>query len=192
MSEGTVLTRLLDELRSLVRPSGPTPGPRLRIGDPPPVLRDAPPSGPAVVVFLRHVGCPFAELTVQQLRRVTGEHPELQWWLVSFGSVEATEAWLDEVGRPQGIELHSDPSLATHARWGLGSGSVLHIMRPRVLLGTLWAWRDGARSRSPEGSRWQQAGAFAIGEDGRVAWAHYPRSAEDLPDLRAAVATVAG
>ncbi|MCA9650606.1 MAG: hypothetical protein H6712_09500 [Myxococcales bacterium] len=182
--------RLLDELRSLARPSGPSPAPHLRVGDPAPVLRDEPPAGPAVVVFLRHVGCPFAELTVQQLRRVTEEQPSIAWWLVSMGSIAATEAWLAEVGRPRGIELLSDPSLATHARWGLGADSVRHFLRPRTLLGALAAWRDGARNRDPEGSRWQQAGAFAIDEGGRLAWVHHPRSAEDLPDLRAAAAAV--
>lgn len=182
--------RLFDELHSLLRPSAPEPAPRLRVGERPPALRLEPPTGPAVIVFLRHVGCPFAELTVQQLQRVTAEHPELAWWLVSMGSEQTTSAWLETVGRPVGIEVVHDSSLATHARWGLGSSSVLHIMRPRVLLGALSAYRRGARNRSPDGSRWQQAGAFAVAADGRLAWVHYPASAEDLPDLRAAVAAV--
>jgi hypothetical protein len=43
--------------------------------------------------------------------------------------------------------------------------------------------RQGIRNRHPAGSRWQQAGTFAVNRDGAVIWRHIPKHAGALPDL---------
>jgi hypothetical protein len=48
--------------------------------------------------------------------------------------------------------------------------------------------KDGIRNRHPHGTRWQQAGTFAVDASETVRWRHLPEHAGDLPDLDSAVA----
>lgn len=62
----------------------------------------------------------------------------------------------------------------------------------------LWSvWRLGQNegtwnrpAQSGSGSRWQMSGAFAVDGDGTVRWAHVDGSADDVPDLKAAAASL--
>jgi len=62
------------------------PAPELAVASPPrpgdraPALPIALEAGrPAVVAFLRHTGCPFAEATLRALREASLAGPELEW-----------------------------------------------------------------------------------------------------------------
>src|SRR4051794_28319774 len=64
--------------------------------------------GPAVVAFLRHTGCPFAEATARMLREAAALHPEIDWAAVSHSPTEATARWRDAVGGLEGVCLLID------------------------------------------------------------------------------------
>ena len=80
------------DLRTFVRPDRPRFVPLPEIGRPAPPLPGASPAlgRPRVVAFLRHVGCPFAELTMKTLDAASGRHPEVQFLAVSQGTPAAT------------------------------------------------------------------------------------------------------
>ncbi|MEO1088481.1 MAG: hypothetical protein AAFY88_29970, partial [Acidobacteriota bacterium] len=86
--------RWLAELRTFSRPGRPD--------SPPPAPGELAPddsaSGPRLVVFLRHAGCPFAEATVRELerhrRRARGRFPVV---LYSEASPEILDRWLRAV-----------------------------------------------------------------------------------------------
>jgi hypothetical protein len=155
-------------------------------GDAAPPLLGEPVTGPAVVAFLRHTGCPFAEWTAGALRDAAKDHPDVAWIAVSHASPEATERWSREIGGMTGVRLVVDPERSAYAAWGLGRSSLGHFAGRRSLGQVARLARGGIRNRHPDGTRWQRAGTFAVGDDGTVAWRHLPEHAGDLPDLAAA------
>jgi hypothetical protein len=165
-------------------PTGAPPSP----GDPAPDL-DLTPGRPALVAFLRHTGCPFADATMIALRDVQGD---LDRVAVSHAPADATARWCEAIGGCGDVRLLHDPGRDSYAAWGLGRSSLGHFMGRRSLAEVGRLARRGIRNRHPDGTRWQQAGTFAVDADGIVRWRHLPEHAGDLPDLAAAAAAVAG
>jgi hypothetical protein len=145
---------------------------------------------PAIVAFLRHTGCPFAERTMQLLRDGASGSPELQWVAISHAPAAETERWCRAVGGAGDVRLASDPSRRSYAQWGLGRTSVGHFMGRRSLSAVADLARHGVRNRHPAGTRWQSAGTFALDRDRIVTWSALPAHAGDLPDLDAAVGSL--
>jgi hypothetical protein len=175
-------------LRTFLRP------PALQTADPPApgeAARRLPPPGrrsgaPAVVAFLRHTGCPFAEATLHALRDAAAAHPEIDWIAVSHAGPEATQRWCDAIGGHGAVEVLLDVDRRCYAAWGLGRSSLGHFLGRRSLTEVARLAREGIRNRHPEGTRWQQAGTFAIDAADVVRWRHLPEHAGDLPDLEEA------
>ena len=174
------------------------PAPALAVGSPPAVGDAAPElpvtlaaGRPAVVAFLRHTGCPFAEATLRAMRDAAAAASELQWVAVSHAPADATDRWCQGFGGSGGVEVVSDASRKSYAAWGLGQTNVSHFMGRRSLSAVGRLARHGIRNTHPSGTRWQSAGTFALDREGVVRWRHLPEHAGDLPDLEAARAAVA-
>jgi AhpC/TSA family len=168
-------------------PLAPAPRPGERAPRLPPELDQG---RPAVVAFLRHTGCPFAEATMEMLRQAAGRSPEVQWLAISHAPLEATERWCRAIGGADGVRVASDPSRRTYADWGLGRTSLGHFLGRRSLAAVGQLARRGVRNRHPHGTRWQSAGTFALDEQAIVRWRAIPAHAGELPDLDAAVRAV--
>jgi AhpC/TSA family len=138
---------------------------------------------PAIVAFLRHTGCPFAERTMQMLREGADRAPAVQWIAISHAPANATERWLGAVGGAGDVRVASDPSRRSYAAWGLGRTSFGHFMGRRSLAAVSELARSGIRNRHPAGTRWQSAGTFAVDGQGIVKWRALPAHAGELPDL---------
>jgi hypothetical protein len=146
----------------------------------------------AVVAFLRHTGCPFAEATARALRDAAAAHPDVEWVVVSHAPAEATARWRDAIGGLPGIGVLIDRERIHYATWGLGRTSLGHFLGRRSLGDVARLARQGIRNRHPDGTRWQAAGTFAVDDAGIVRWRHLPTYAGDLPDLGEAVAALGG
>jgi hypothetical protein len=79
--------------RRLELASVPTPGETAR-----PLPLELEPGRPAVVAFLRHTGCPFAEATMRALQSAAAGAPDVRWVAISHAPEQATAAWGDAVG----------------------------------------------------------------------------------------------
>jgi hypothetical protein len=145
---------------------------------------------PAIVAFLRHTGCPFAELTMRKLRAAAIRSPEVQWIAISHAPQYATERWCRAVGGAHGVTVASDPSRRAYADWGLGRTSAGHFLGRRSLAAVGSLARDGIRNRHPHGTRWQTAGTFALDDHAIVRWCLLPAHAAELPDLDLALQAV--
>jgi hypothetical protein len=145
---------------------------------------------PAVVAFLRHTGCPFAELTMRMLRAAAASSPEVQWIAVSHAPSEATERWCIAVGGADGVRVASDPSRCAYAAWGLGRTRPSHFLGRRSLAAVGALARRGIRNRHPHGTRWQSAGTFAVDAQAIVRWRALPAHAGDLPNLDLALLAI--
>ncbi|HEY1273386.1 MAG TPA: AhpC/TSA family protein [Thermoleophilaceae bacterium] len=162
--------------------------------DPPRVGERAPDDlaagGAAVVAFLRHVGCPFAEATMVAMRTEAERWPELEWIAVSQGTSAATDSWCEAVGGCGGVRVVADPE--RFAAWGLGRSGLGHFMGRRSLRSAARLARSGIRNRHPSGNRWRPAGTFAVDAEGVVRWRHLPEHAGELPDFGAAAGAAGG
>jgi len=145
---------------------------------------------PAVIAFLRHTGCPFAERTMQLLRAEAERTPGIQWVAVSHAPEDETERWCTAVGGPGDVTVASDPSRRFYAAWGLGRTSLGHFMGRRSLGAVADLARHGVRNRHPAGTRWQSAGTFALDGQAILRWRSLPAHAGELPDLGQALASV--
>jgi hypothetical protein len=168
-------------------PLAPTPQPGDRAPSLPVALGDG---RPTVVAFLRHTGCPFAELTMQMLREAAVRSPDTQWIAISHAPAGATDLWCRAVGGADGVRVASDPSRRTYAAWGLGRTSLGHFLGRRSLGAVASLARRGIHNRHPHGTRWQSAGTFVLDDHAIVRWLHLPAHAADLPDLDSALDTV--
>ena len=170
------------------------PPPAIETAEPPAVGDDAPEffgepvSTPTVIAFLRHSGCPFAEWTGKEMRVMANIFPDVDWVAVSHATAAETDSWCTTIGGLQGVRVVIDTERVEYGAWGLGKTSLAHFAGPKSLGTIAKLTKDGIRNRHPSGTRWQQAGTFAIGAGGRVLWRHLPEHAGDLPDLGAAAA----
>ncbi len=146
---------------------------------------------PAVVAFLRHTGCPFAERTMQMLREGAASSPEIQWVAISHAPAPETARWCEAIGGAGAVEVASDPSRRSYAAWGLGRTELGHFMGRRSLGAVAGLARQGIRNRHPAGTRWQSAGTFALDRDAIVRWRSLPAHAGELPDLHRALSAIA-
>jgi hypothetical protein len=178
-------------LRTFLPPPATPTAPPPAVGASAPELPPGAPADTAVVLaFLRHTGCPFAEWTARELRAAAERDPDVAWVAVSHAPSAATEEWAEAVGWLGGVTLISDPERNSYARWGLGRSSLGHFAGRRSLSQVAKLAREGVRNRHPHGTRWQQAGTFAVDGAGVVRWRHLPAHAGDLPDLRNAASTL--
>jgi AhpC/TSA family len=148
------------------------------------------PGRAAVIAFLRHAGCPFAERTMQRLREAAAQSPDVQWIAIAHSPAAATERWCAAVGGAGAVRVASDPARASYAAWGLDRTSLGHFMGPRSLAAVAALARAGIRNRHPAGTRWQSAGTFALDREGIVRWRSLPTHAGEEPDLVAALDAV--
>ncbi len=151
------------------------------------------PGRPAVVAFLRHCGCPFAEKTFLNLREAAKENKHVDFVVVSHSDEESTDKWLKALpqagSEPSNVRVVVDHKLEIYAAWGLGPSSYAHVLAPA----SMWsAWKlgrdEGIDVRPTEsGSRWQTSGTFAVDADGILRWGGPAGRADEIPALDAAV-----
>ena len=177
--------RWLAELRTFDRPERPQ--------DPPPSIGERAPtvfgSHPRLIVFVRHVGCPFAEATVRDLDLWRRRLPALPMAVISQGDEMRLKSWLQEIGAAGLVEPKSvvQADEETFRAWRIPVTSAAHFLGPRSLGGVLRLAVRGIRNRYPAGSRWRSAAAFVTDSGGHIVWRHLPAHAADLPDLSEAV-----
>ncbi len=160
----------------LRRPPQQKVAPLPDIGAPVP---ERPGSDNSLILFLRHVGCPFAEQAVREARIWKEHHPDVTVFVVSHGSAEATMAWLKVIGGAGGLEVLTDPQRDLYGAWGLGYSGGWHFMGIASLVGVVSLWPKGIYNRQASGTRWQRAGYFRV-RSGRLVWRCIPDSAQQF------------
>jgi hypothetical protein len=109
----------MNDLRSLIPPSAPkvVKSPP-EIGGAAPALKELSSTKPAVIAFLRHIGCPFAEKTFRNFRTLAEQcGHKYQYIAISHGTEEDTTNWTQELGGAVRITVVSDPSREIYGEW---------------------------------------------------------------------------
>jgi hypothetical protein len=146
----------------------------------------------AVVGFLRHVGCPFAEATVRQMAALAAEYPTIDFIAVTHSEDKPSRRWCEAFGGAPGVQIVPDPDRAHYAAWGVGLSDREHFAGRSSLAAVGRLLDEGIHNRWASGNRWQAAATFAVDAAGIVRWRHFPAHAGDLPMLPDAVAAVDG
>lgn len=141
-------------------------------------------------LFLRHVGCPFAEKTVKDLRDLGKTDPRVEVVFISHGNEKTAAKWLATIGGAASARWIDDPSRQAYGNCGLGYSGPAHFLGRASLSAALSLRREGIRNRMASGTRWQRAGAFLVGNDGRVVWKQVPETADLLPEAVEVVAAM--
>ncbi|KAI0162293.1 hypothetical protein GGR57DRAFT_489974 [Xylariaceae sp. FL1272] len=86
---------------------------------------------PVIVLFMRCVGCAFAQKSFLALRALSTKHQgKLRCIAVSHSSAAATNKWIDMLGGKWNLEVIIDEDRRLYAAWGLGLGSVWYMFNP--------------------------------------------------------------
>jgi hypothetical protein len=182
------------ELDSWKTPVTKEVGPTVEVGSKAPWSQHLrlPDGKPTLIVFLRHCGCPFAEKTFRSLTDLSDKVPNVHCIAVSHSSEEATDKWLPQVGGTWNVDMVIDEQRDLYAKWGLGISSTWHAVNPFTMWNVFSLGKnEGIWNRPTEsGSRWQTSGAFAVDRDGTVRWVQVARTADDMPDLKAAMTSL--
>src|SRR5262249_31354306 len=164
----------------------------LAIGDRAPELPALRSGRPAVVAFLRHVGCPFAEATVRQMAQLAADRPGIAFVAVTHSAEAPSRRGCEAFGGAGGVQVGADPDGARYAAWGVGLSDRRHFAGPESLGALRRLLDEGIHNRWASGNRWQAASTFAVDAGGVVRWRHFPQHAGDLPPLADAIATLVG
>ncbi|KAI0536003.1 hypothetical protein GGR58DRAFT_477029 [Xylaria digitata] len=86
---------------------------------------------PVIVLFLRCVGCAFAQKSFLALRALANKKQgSLRCIAVSHSSAAATRKWMDMLGGSWNVEVVIDEDRAIYAAWGLGLGNMWYMFNP--------------------------------------------------------------
>ncbi|KAI1803448.1 hypothetical protein F4811DRAFT_342777 [Daldinia bambusicola] len=174
---------------------------------------------PTIVLFLRCVGCAFAQKSFLALRELAiKKQGKLNCIAVSHSSLDATRKWVDLLGGAWNVKVVIDEDRAIYAAWGLGLGNIWYMFNPTT---QIQGWKEkgwlgikvansiqrtsSLRQGSPPktepteenegpstvmGNKWQESGLFAIDAQGVVIWATKALRADDMMDLTAAATAI--
>ncbi len=155
----------------------PVQGRNLRPG----TLRDQWAEGPALLAFLRHLGCLFTREWVADLRRTVDADPAYPpVVLVHLGAVADGEAFFGKYD-PEARAI-ADPAEGLFKAFGLGRARLAQLLGPEVIACGLRATLKGHGAGKPVGDPWILPGLFLV-EGDRILWDHRARHAGDHPDF---------
>ncbi|KAI1080081.1 hypothetical protein F5B20DRAFT_580483 [Whalleya microplaca] len=95
---------------------------------------------PVVVLFMRCVGCAFAQKSFLALRALATKRADRAKFIaVSHSSADATRRWIDMLGGAWAVEVVIDEERAVYAAWGLGLGNTWYMFNPTT---QIQGWRE--------------------------------------------------
>ena len=157
--------------------AAPVAGRNLRPG----TLGDQWGDGPALLVFPRHLGCPFTREWVAELRQaVAADRDYPPPLFVHLGGVEDGAAFFEQFA-PEARTV-ADPDERLFRAFGLGRGGLLKLFGPEVIACGLRATFKGHHSGRIVGDPWMLPGAFLVGGD-RILWSYRARHAGSRPNF---------
>jgi D-cysteine desulfhydrase len=157
-----------------------------------PLSRESLAGRKAVLIFLRHLGCPVCRMEIAELRRRGAEFAAAGAEVVVFvDSPEASvKAFVAETKPP--FRLVADPEHRVYRAFGLARGGLREFTAPGAALRTLKATLRGHLHGKFEGDELQVPGDFVLAADGGVAFAHRGAHIGDNTPLDVLLAAVKG
>ncbi len=139
--------------------------------------------GPAVLVFLRRLGCAFCREHISQLQRDEGRFRELRanLCLITVAQPHDTLAFCTERDLVRSFSCLSDPYKQAYNAYGLSRGNMANIFSPNVFARGFQAVLHGHFVGMPKGDPFQMPGIFIVDRQGIVLHAHRSKDMSDTP-----------
>jgi peroxiredoxin len=145
---------------------------------------------PAVLVFLRYLGCPICQNDMANLKRevglIKGKGAKLFVILQSsphtISSVTNKEDWP--------FTIICDPLGELFRLYGVEPGGIIKYLHPAGLISAIRATMQGYRHGKFEGYETQLPAVFIVGKDKMIKYAHYGRHLSDIPSPEAMAANI--
>ncbi|KAI0883899.1 uncharacterized protein GGS22DRAFT_166347 [Annulohypoxylon maeteangense] len=113
---------------------------------------------PVIVLFLRCVGCAFAQKSFLALRDLAIKNQgRLTCIAVSHSSREATWKWVDILGGAWNVEVVIDEDRAVYAAWGLGLSNFWYMFNPTT---QMQGWKEKGWLGIKVANSLQRTGSF--------------------------------
>lgn len=163
--------------------------------------------------ILIHILPLVAQKTFINLRTLANRYSDITCIAVSHSSEQATKKWVDLLGGAWDVQVVIDEEREIYATWGLGLGNTWYLFNPTTQIqgwkekgwlgekvaGEIEKKGVQQTSTAPKGvgddddeeegastvmgSKWQEAGAFAIDGTGTVIWGNKALRADDIMNL---------
>ncbi|KAJ5627766.1 hypothetical protein N7490_009994 [Penicillium lividum] len=149
---------------------------------------------PTILSFLRHCGCPAAEVAFLEMCTAAARHPDINFIAISHSDQSSTDKWLSAVGGAGSVSVVVDFEREIYALWGLGVVSWSHMFSPAGLMGIFRMGKDkGVWNRPTQsGSRWQSSGYWAVDGEGYVRWGGPAARVDDVGHVPEAIDALRG
>jgi len=132
---------------------------------------------PLLLVFLRHLGCPFCREQVSSLTI----HPHWNVVFVTMGTPPQAAEFREKMQSPH--KFIADNARLLYKAFGLGKGEGKQVMSPRIFAKGFGATLRGHWVGKAIGDPWQMPGIFKIDPDGMVAWEYRSLDSADYPEV---------
>lgn len=171
-------------MNALRQPSPPSRCPNVVLRDAegtPRALRDFWSIRPTVFALMRHSGCTFcrAYASVLESARPDFDAAGLSVIIILQSDVEGIRSFRDRLRLSW--PCLSDPDCRAYRAFGLGRGSVVQLLGPRVWWRGFLSFMRGHAPGLPDGDGLQLGGTFGVGVDGIVYYSRPNRDASDNP-----------
>ena len=139
--------------------------------------------GPAVLIFLRYLGCPFCREHAAKIHDALDVFRRYQAKIafVTVGKEDDMRAFCNDRDLARSVECLSDPDRAAYRAFGLSRGGVAEMFGPQVLARGLQAALHGHFLGMPKGDLFQLPGVFIVDRTGVIRFAHRNKDVADNP-----------
>ncbi len=185
LAEPGGLDRTIESFK-MPKPAFPVAAPP-RAGDPAPLLPKGV-AGPAVLKFMRHAGCPFAEEDLANTVRAARENPGTSFAVIVHGDPAVAQEWFNKAGAPSNVRLVADEQAELYSKWGNGPTSRSYFSGPEGTLDTLKQMAKGHSLETLSGNRHWPGATAAVDANGRVAGFWPEKKMGEWVDAKTAIA----
>lgn len=126
------------------------------------------------------------------MKTAADKNPSIRYVAVSHSDQPSTDKWVEDVGGAGQVEVLVDEQREAFSAYGLGLSSFWAVLNPSSLKNAMTIGKtEGIDIRPTQsGSRWQEAGLFALDGAGVIKYSHKAQTSDDLGDLQAATAAL--
>lgn len=136
---------------------------------------------PAVLVFLRYIGCPVCQLAMADIKRdinLIEKKGALLFVVLQSSSSNITSVTKKE---DWPFTIISDPKGNIFKQYNVEPGGILKYLHPAGLIAVIRATIKGYKHGKFEGRETQLPAVFIVAPDKKITYSYYGRNVSDIP-----------
>ena len=139
---------------------------------------------PAVLVFLRYLGCPVCQIDMANLKSEIGlvKKKGASLFVIIQSSPDVVASSTNKEDWP--FTILCDPQRSIYQLYHVSSGNILKYIHPAGLIAAVTATFKGYRHCKFEGKETQLPAVFVVGGDKVLNYVHYGRHIADIPSTQ--------